>query len=112
MTEQRVVITGIGLITEEARSPYELFARLMTKVPGATRRKNAEATVFTDPAETGIEAGLGTPSGVAVVRRDRQWDSPPARLAVYAADQAFAQSGLDVRRRRAGVFTASTRIPF
>lgn len=105
-----VVVTGIGVICSQAMSPHELFARL----------KNKQSSVRNHPRYTSYEL----PGAACAYVDDEVWGQltaqqagrfpyalgPQAQLAVYAAEQALAQSGIDLGAvTRKGLVAASNK---
>lgn len=106
MTYQDVVITGMGLTTAGACSPRALFERI--KSGNSCIKVNEKL------------AALGFPYPVAASLDPHVWDLVHAKaaagndqhtrlteLSLFTAEQAIAQSGIDHRDGRAGVFMAS-----
>ncbi|WP_039912631.1 beta-ketoacyl-[acyl-carrier-protein] synthase family protein [Cellvibrio mixtus] len=107
--EQRVVVTGMGLICGQAMSAPALFERIKTLQssvrvhPGLAAYGVANAACsYVDEA---VLAGLAARYGAVASRC-----GPPALLALHAADQAVANAGLDLATVvRKGLFAACNK---
>jgi len=107
-----VVVTGIGVICSQATSPQQLFDRLKNKQSSIRNHPQYRAYGLPNPACAYID------EDVWQQLRMRQRPSayplgPQALLAAYAAEQALAQSSIDIGTvDRKGVFVGSNKYTF
>jgi 3-oxoacyl-[acyl-carrier-protein] synthase II len=111
MFEHEVMITSIGLVTAGARSPQELFERIKNSDSCVSAVRGLAELGFDNPVAAAIDEDTWAWLKGLAPADDSDWDSPSTCLAVTAADQAMAASGLGDKPVRAGVFAASNRAP-
>jgi 3-oxoacyl-[acyl-carrier-protein] synthase II len=107
-TERRVVITGVGVITSLGRSPQEFWENILAGKCGVRPISFFDASAF----DTRIAAEIPNfdPSGAFPSPKDARRTDRYGQLAVFAADSALKDSGLDlnkVNRDEVGVFLGS-----
>ncbi len=110
---REVVVTGVGAICSQALSPGQLFDRLRNGQSSIRNHAALEACGLPNPACAYIDDEVW-----AMLESDQSMHcshllGPQARLALHAAGQALASSGIDIRGcRRSGLFVASNKYTF
>ncbi|GAB3549629.1 beta-ketoacyl-[acyl-carrier-protein] synthase family protein [Noviherbaspirillum agri] len=105
-----VVVTGVGVICSQANSPQELFARLKNKQSSVRNHPQYAAYGLPGPACAYIDEEVWRQLEAAQAGRFAYPLGPQARLAVCAAEQAVAESGIDLGAvERKGLFVASNK---
>lgn len=104
------VITGLGVICSQAMSAAELFGRLEQGVSSVRNHPRFTEYGLSNPACAYIDEAVW--KSLEAEQGDETL-GPQARLALYAAQQAIAESGLDLKStRRKGLFVASNKHTF
>ncbi len=105
-----VVITGLGVICSQAMSAAELFGRLEQGQSSIRNHPRFAGYGLKNPACAYIDASVW--EGLEAEQGDASL-GPQARLALYAAQQAITESGLELKSiRRKGLFVASNKHTF
>lgn len=110
MMRKEVVVTGIGVICSQAASPQELFDRIRNKQSSVRNHPRFAAYGLPGPACAYVDEQVWQRLEAEQGARFAYPLGPQAQLAVYAAEQALADSGLDLSTvERKGLFVASNK---
>lgn len=104
---KRVVVTGMGLITSLGETPESFHENLLKGVSGVTLVDAFDTTEY--PCKIGAELKEWDSTRVMDLKEARRNDRY-TQLALFAAMEAFKQSGLDMAQEdpyRVGVFVGS-----
>jgi 3-oxoacyl-[acyl-carrier-protein] synthase II len=107
-TERRVVVTGIGVVSSLGKNPLVFWENILAGKCGITQITSFDVSAFTTRIAAEIpdfDAAAAFPSAKDARRTDRF-----AQFAVFAAQQALVDSGLDLRvvdHLEVGVFIGS-----
>ena len=105
-----VVVTGIGVICSQAMSSQELFERLKNKRSSVRNHPQYAAYGLPNPACAYVDEQVWLQLKAQQADRFAYTLGPQAQLAAYAAEQALADSGVNIGEvTRKGLFVASNK---
>jgi 3-oxoacyl-[acyl-carrier-protein] synthase II len=105
---QRVVITGVGILSSVGSNAEDSFTAVLNGVSGVSRVRGFDTTDFTTKIAAQVPEDFdGSP---VLSKKDMRKLDPFAAYGIFAADEAIRNSGLDLEtadRDRIGVIMGS-----